>query len=124
MEEKRGFCSFILGILSDLAIYINKFFNCNIVIANNSGFSNLLQGSLRYVQLRWRKSTKKYREHLLPYDAFASRCLSLELQMPVDKFKIKSFSKEVEALYYLPRPKRNRQSKQTKVYIYLNMKRR
>ena len=64
MEEKRGFCSFILGILSDLAIYINKFFNYNIVIANNSGFSNLLQGSLRYVQLRWRESKKKYIESI------------------------------------------------------------
>ena len=59
------------------------------------------------------------------YDAFASKCLLLELQMPVDKFKIKSFSKEVEALYYLLRQKKgNRQSKQTKAYIYLNMERR
>ena len=38
MEERRWFCSFNLGILLDLAIYINKFFNCNIVIENNGGF--------------------------------------------------------------------------------------
>lgn len=38
--------------------------------------------------------------------------------MPVDKFKIKSFSKEVEALYYLLRPKR-KQTEQADKGIYI-----
>ena len=53
------------------------------------------------------------------YDAFASKCLLLELQMPVDKFKIKSFSKEVEALYYLLRQKKRKQAEQADKGIYI-----
>ena len=78
----------------------------------------LLQVSLWYVQLRGRESTQKWREHLLPYGTFSSNCLILELQMPVDNFKIKSFSEEVDALYYSPRPIR-KQAEQADKGIYI-----
>ena len=129
MEERSWFCSF------------NIFFNCNIVIANNSGFfyhtyinrrdklvkfakllwmflAILLQVSLWYVHLRGRESTKIWREHLLPCGTFVSKCLLLELQMPVDKFKIKSFSEEVDAQYYSPRQIR-KQAEQANKGIYI-----
>lgn len=81
--------------------------------ALNVSLQSITRG-LWYIQLRGRESTCL----LLPYDAFASKCLLSELQMPVDKFKIKSFSKEVEALYYLLRPKR-KQTEQADKGIYI-----
>jgi hypothetical protein len=41
------------------------------------------------------------------------------MQMPVEKFKIKSVSEKVEALYYSPRPKRNNKTSRAMAYIYL-----